>query len=58
MSEEKEILDFGDKCKIEFGKNGNIKIGEHCSGKEINNLDIAVLNKFNRLTDEERENEV
>jgi len=58
MSEKKEKLDLGDKCIIEFGKDGNIKIGENCNGKEINNLDIAIFNKFNRWTDEDETDEI
>ena len=53
MSEDKEIFDMGDKCKIEFSSNGNIKIMGNCDGKVINKLDLSIFNKVNTMIDED-----
>lgn len=40
---EKEIIDLGDGCSIEFDIGGNIKILKGCEGKEINPIEVAML---------------
>jgi len=43
---EREIINLGDGCSIEFDIGGNIKILKGCKGKEINPLEIAMLHKI------------
>lgn len=55
MSEEKDIIDLGDKCKLEFSKDGNIKILGDCDNKTINRIEIALFDKVSNVIEDEDE---
>lgn len=44
---EKEELPLNEKCKIEFDKDGNIKLVGDCDGAEINPVELNLLNRVN-----------
>lgn len=48
MSEDIVKLDIGKTCKIEFDKNGNIKIGKDCTNAIINPVELAILDRSNK----------
>jgi len=46
--EDKEILDIGDGCKLEFTRDGKLKIGKDCEGKILNPGEIQLLDRVNQ----------
>lgn len=42
------ILTIGKNCKLEFNKDGNLKIGKGCAGTVINPAEIQLLDKVNQ----------
>jgi len=41
-------LTIGKNCKLEFSKDGNLKIGEGCNGTVINPAEIQLLDRVNQ----------
>lgn len=48
---EKEILSLNDKCKLEFTKDGNIKLIGDCNGAVMNPVEIQLLDRVNQDND-------
>ncbi len=42
---ETEVFDKGDQCKLQYNKDGSIIIGKGCEGKEINGMEISMLDR-------------
>ena len=53
MSEDKEIIDLDEKCKIEYTKDGNIKIVGDCNGKGFNRTEIKLFDRVSDIIEEE-----
>lgn len=58
MSNEKETINLDDKCKIEFTKEGNIKIIGDCDGKGFNRTEIKLFDRVSDIIEDEEKNEI
>ena len=58
LSEEKEIITLDEKCKIEYTKEGNIKIIGDCDGKGFNRTEIKLFDRVSDIIEEEQKDEI
>ena len=52
---DKEIIELGEKCKIEFKKDGNVNIIGDCDGQTLSRTDVKLFDRVSDIIEDEDE---